>query len=101
MASKVLLRKTGEPWTPERVRGYGLTMPGVDACECVYNLGRTTALDRLRNGDVDFRVLRRGRSFRVPTIDVLRLLGLEHDAEQAEAIKSAPSVELAPIGRAG
>lgn len=77
-----MTRRTTQTWDEQRVRSYGLTMPGVDACNAVYRVQRTVAQRMLREGKVDFRVLRAGRRYVVPVVDVLRLLGLEAGDEQ-------------------
>lgn len=69
-------------WTEDRIRSYGVRMPGIDAVEAVYGAKRTKAYQMLRRGDVDFRVLPKGRSYVVPTVDVLRLLGLDRPADR-------------------
>jgi hypothetical protein len=56
-------------------------MDGVLACKIVYDVERTRAYELLAARDVDFRVLRRGRRYIVPTVDVLRLLGLEPEPD--------------------
>lgn len=72
-------------WTESRVRSYGLTMPGIDACQAVYRTQRTKSQQMLREGDVDFRVLRAGRRYVVPTVDVLKLLGLNEQTGDGAA----------------
>lgn len=68
---------SADTWTEERIRAYGARMPGADAVQAVYGYGASKAYSMLATGDVDFRVIRRGRRYTVPTADVLRLLGLE------------------------
>lgn len=65
-------------WTEQRIRSYGLSMPSVDACNAVYRTQRTKSQQMLRDGDVDFRVLRAGRRYVTPVVDVLKLLGLDN-----------------------
>jgi len=71
------VRASRQVWTEADIRALGVRMDGVLACKIVYDVERTRAYELLAAGDVDFRVLRRGRRYIVPTIDVLRLLGLE------------------------
>jgi excisionase family DNA binding protein len=42
-------------------------------------LGRSTAYDLARRGEFPCRVLHIGSSYRVPTADLLRVLGIEPD----------------------
>lgn len=63
-------------WTEERIRACGARMDGVDAVNAVYGYSPRKAYSMLAAGDVDFRVIRRGRRYIVPTADVLSLLGL-------------------------
>lgn len=42
-------------------------------------LGRSTAYELARRGEFPCRVLHIGSSYRVPTADLLRVLGIEHD----------------------
>jgi hypothetical protein len=71
-------------WTADQVRALGVRMDGVIACEIVYGVGRTTAYALLGRGEVDFPVLRRGKSWIVPTSAVLALLRVDDD-QGAEA----------------
>jgi hypothetical protein len=68
-------------WTADDIRALGVRMDGVTACEIVYGVGRTTAYELLGRREVDFPVLRRGKSWIVPTSAVLSLLRVE--GEQA------------------
>lgn len=70
---------TRSTFTEEEIRAYGVRMPGVAACKIVYGVGRTRAYEMLRSGEHDFPVLKRGRSYVVPTSAVLKLLGLTHE----------------------
>lgn len=68
-------------WTEEKIRGYGVQMPSVEAVRAVYGCGETSAREALRSGrDLGFRVLRLGRRYVTPTADVLRILGLDDQA---------------------
>lgn len=67
-------------WTEERIRALGVRTDGVTACEIVYGIAKAGAYQRLRAGEVDFPVLRRGRRYIVPTKAILVLLGLEAPA---------------------
>ena len=67
---------SSDVWTEERVRACGVRMEGVDAVAAVYGYGPRKAYSMLQAGDVDFRIIRRGRRYIVPTADVLRLLGI-------------------------
>lgn len=73
----------GRVWTEEQVRELGVRTDGVTACSIAYGDGRTKAFERLRSGDVDFRVLKRGRSYIVPVADLLKLLGLDDSPNAA------------------
>lgn len=66
-----------DTWTEERVRSCGVRMDGVDAVSAVYGYSARKAYAMLQAGDVDFRIIRRGRRYIVPTSDVLKLLGLD------------------------
>lgn len=68
---------TRRAWTEQEVRALGVRTDGITACAVVYGVGRTKAGKMLRNGECDFRVLRVGRRYVVPVIDILRLLGLD------------------------
>ena len=46
-------------------------------------LGRSTAYELARRGEFPCRVLRMGNSYRVPTADLLRVLGIEPGEQQA------------------
>ena len=52
-------------------------------------LGRSTAYDLARRDEFPCRVLRIGSSYRVPTADLLRLLGIDPASERSSAPKSA------------
>jgi hypothetical protein len=71
----VTARLSTDPWTPERIRAYGVRMPGVKACEAVYGVSANKAYEMLAAGNVDFPVIRRGHRYWVPTAAVLALLG--------------------------
>lgn len=66
-------------WTAAQIHGFGVRTDGVTACRIVYGVGRTRAYEILRSGEAGFRVIRVPGSnrFVVPTVDVLRALGLE------------------------
>jgi hypothetical protein len=70
-------------WTEERIRALGVRTEGVIACEIIYGDRRTKAYERLRAGDVDFPVIKRGRRYIVPTAAILGLLGLGGDRASA------------------
>ncbi|MBN1172710.1 MAG: helix-turn-helix domain-containing protein [Micromonosporaceae bacterium] len=70
-------------WTADEVRALGVRLDGVTACEIVYGVGRTTAYDLLRRGEVDFPVIRRSRKWMVPTSAVLALLGVDDQVSDA------------------
>lgn len=46
-------------------------------------IGRSTAYELARRGDLPCRVLRVGSSYRVPTADLLKILGIERDGQPA------------------
>lgn len=46
-------------------------------------LGRSTAYELARRGEFPCRVLRIGSSYRVPTADLLRILGIEPSGQAA------------------
>lgn len=74
MGASTLPRKT---WSEAEVRDLGVRTDGVTACNIVYGVQRTVAHRMLRNGEcTDFRVLRVGRRYVVPVVDILRALGL-------------------------
>lgn len=68
-----------EAITESDIRRRGVRMDGVEAVQIVYGVGRTRAYEMLRNGEVDFPVLRCGRKYVAPTAGVLRALGLSQD----------------------
>lgn len=70
-------------WTEERIRAYGVRMPGVDAVKAVHGYQDRKAYDMLAAGDVDFPVIRRGRRYVVPTAAVLKLLHLDQSENKA------------------
>lgn len=70
-------------WTREKIMAQGVRMTGLLACQIVYGYGPTKAYEALAAGDVDFRVLRRGKAYIVPTSEVLRVLGLADDPPAA------------------
>lgn len=70
-------------WTLEDIQAFGVTVPGTKACAIVYHVGTTKALELLKRGEVDFPVLRRGRSYVVPTSAILELLGLADERRAA------------------
>ena len=74
---------SAEIWTEERIRAYGVRMPGVDAVQAVHGYAARKAYDMLAAGDVDFPVIRRGRRYVVPTAAVLKLLHLESSDKAA------------------
>lgn len=74
---------TGEVWTEQRIRSYGVRMPGLDAVQARYGVGRTKAYELLAAGELDFPVIKVGRRYVVATENVLRLLGLGGHRESA------------------
>lgn len=80
-------------WTEERIRACGVRMSGVAAVQAVYGYGSTKAYEMLAAGDVDFPVIRRGRSWVVPTAAVLELLGL---VNRFPAPAERPSLTVVP-----
>ena len=57
-----------------------LTLPvtvDVTTAARALGLGRSTAYDLARRGEFPCRVLRIGSSYRIPTADLLRVLGIE------------------------
>lgn len=52
-------------------------------------LGRSTAYELARRGEFPCRVLRVGSSYRIPTADLLRVLGIEPASGQDPAPRSA------------
>lgn len=70
-------------WTESEIRALGVRLDGVTACSIIYGDARTKAYQRLREGELDFPVLRRGRYYIVPTAAVLRLLGLAREGDGA------------------
>jgi excisionase family DNA binding protein len=52
-------------------------------------LGRSTAYELARQGEFPCRVLRVGSSYRVPTADLMRVLGIEPPTPQ-EALAELP-----------
>lgn len=56
----------------------------------VGGLSRTTTFDLYHRGEFPCTVLKLGNQYRVPRIELLRLLGLnEHDAEESAVAESA------------
>jgi hypothetical protein len=68
-------------WTEAQVRALGVRTDGVTACHIVYGVQRTKAQEMLRRGECDFRVMRVGRRYVVPVVDILRVLGLGDDRQ--------------------
>lgn len=68
-------------WTEDKIRALGVRTDGVTACQIIYGIARSKAYQRLRAGDVEFPVLRRGRKYIVPTSAILALLGLGSEAQ--------------------
>lgn len=64
-------------WTEGDIRALGVRTDGLTACSIVYGVQRTKAQQMLRQGECEFRVLRVGKRYVVPVVDILRLLGLE------------------------
>lgn len=64
-------------WTEDRIRALGVRIDGLTACKIVYGVGRTRAYEMLHANQVDFRVIRAGRKYVVPSSEVLRVLGLD------------------------
>ncbi|MEY9889227.1 hypothetical protein ABIA31_002875 [Catenulispora sp. MAP5-51] len=56
---------------------------GLETAAKLLGIGRTKAYTMARCDDFPVPVLRPGRNFRVPTLPVLRLLGVEIPASQA------------------
>lgn len=52
-------------------------------------LGRSTAYELARRDEFPCRVLRIGSSYRIPTAELLRVLGIDPDSGSAPAPKSA------------
>jgi hypothetical protein len=73
-------QRVSKVWTEQEIRALGVRTDGVTACNIVYGDSPTKAYQRLRSGDVDFPVLRRGRYYIIPTAKVLELLCLRGDA---------------------
>ena len=60
-------------------------------------LGRSTAYELARRGEFPCPVLRVGGSYRIPTSDLLRVLGIDPASEHGSASRSA-ALLLAPKG---
>ncbi len=74
--------RSGVVWTEDQVRALGVRTDGITACSVIYGDARTRAYQRLRAGEVDFPVLRRGRRYVVPVAALLGLLGLAASTSQ-------------------
>lgn len=81
-------RKLRRAWTEAEIRAYGVRIDGVLACGIAYDVGETKALALLRDGQVDFKVIKvpgRRTKYVVPVSDLLRLLGLDGAPAQVQA----------------
>lgn len=71
-------------WTADRVRSFGVRIPSKLAIKAVYGCGEVKAYELLSSGeDLGFRVFRLGKRYVTPTADVLRLLGLNEQENEA------------------
>lgn len=61
----------------------------------IFRIGRTNSHQQVREGTFPVRVLRVGRRYRVPTADVIKLLGLEN-SEAGTAIVPALATTDSP-----
>ena len=64
--------------TVDEIRALPAVVPFNVACR-VRGIGLTFAREKLAQGELDFPVLRLGRSLTVPTAPLLALLGIERD----------------------
>ncbi len=76
----------------EEVRQLPATVDIVTA-GTVLGIGRTKAYELARRDQFPCRVLKLGRSFRVPTAELLRVLGA-YDSGEAEVLDQAPANPL-------
>jgi hypothetical protein len=72
-------RSAGRSWARDEIIALGTRIDGITACEIVYGFRPTRAYQALASGEVEFRTIRAGRRWWVPTTEVLRLLGLDDD----------------------
>ncbi|MCU1592171.1 MAG: hypothetical protein JWP11_3427 [Frankiales bacterium] len=63
-------------WTEAEVRALGLTTD-ITTAGSVLGIGRTKAQELARRGDWPTPLLRLGAHYRVPVLELLRLLGVE------------------------
>jgi Helix-turn-helix domain len=61
-------------WTPDAVRGLGLTTD-VATAGAILGIGRSKAYELAKSGDFPVTILRVGRRYLVPTNALLALLG--------------------------
>lgn len=61
-------------WTPEAVRGLGMTTD-VETAASILGIGRTLAFELSKNDQFPIRLLRLGRRIRVPVSELLHYLG--------------------------
>ena len=65
---------TSTTWTPEAVRGLGLTTD-VATAGAILGIGRSKAYELAKTGEFPVTILRVGRRYLVPTNALLALLG--------------------------
>ena len=67
-------RATTTVWTPEAVRGLGMTKD-IATAGSILGIGRSKAYVLAKSGEFPITVLRIGRRYLVPTSAILALLG--------------------------
>jgi hypothetical protein len=71
-------------WTERQIRSLGTRTDLVTAAEIIYGIGRTTAYQMYRRGELDFPTLRAGNRVVVPVSSLLRLLELDSPPEMTK-----------------
>lgn len=70
----VVTRAEQRPWTPERIRGLGMTTDLETAAE-ILGIGRTLAYELVKNDEFPVGLLRLGRRVVISIPELLRFLG--------------------------
>ena len=76
----VTTQNPGEVWTIDAVRKLPATVD-IETAGAVLGIGRSKSYELAKAGEFPVRVLRIGRRYLVPTNLLLKLLGVDDDAE--------------------